>query len=129
MASNRGVAYMGTGKVEVQTIDFPGLTLGPRKCNNGVILKIVATNICGSDQHMVRGRTTAPTGLILGHEITGEVIEKGGDVEFLDVGDIVSVPFNIACGRCRSCKEGNTGIYLKRNEHEEFDALRGLLSH
>ncbi len=62
MASNRGVAYMGTGKVEVQTIDFPGLTLGPRKCNHGVILKIVATNICGSDQHMVRGRTTAPTG-------------------------------------------------------------------
>ena len=115
MASNRGVAYMGTGKVEVQTIDFPGLTLGPRKCNHGVILKIVATNICGSDQHMVRGRTTAPTGLILGHEITGEVIEKGGDVEFLDVGDIVSVPFNIACGRCRNCKEGKTGICLEVN--------------
>jgi glutathione-independent formaldehyde dehydrogenase len=106
---------MGTGKVEVQTIDFPGLTLGPRKCNHGVILKIVATNICGSDQHMVRGRTTAPTGLILGHEITGEVIEKGGDVEFLDVGDIVSVPFNIACGRCRNCKEGKTGICLEVN--------------
>lgn len=115
MASNRGVAYMGTGKVEIQTIDYPGLALGSRKCNHGVILKIVATNICGSDQHMVRGRTTAPTGLILGHEITGEVIEKGGDVEFLDVGDIVSVPFNIACGRCRNCKEGKTGICLEVN--------------
>src|SRR6266849_8613326 len=34
----------------------------------------ISTNICGSDQHMVRGRTTAPSGLILGHEITGEVI-------------------------------------------------------
>ena len=43
---------------------------------HGAILKIVSTNICGSDQHMVRGRTTAPAGLILGHEITGEVIEK-----------------------------------------------------
>jgi len=115
MASNRGVAYMGIGKVEIQTIDYPGLALGSRKCNHGVILKIVATNICGSDQHMVRGRTTAPTGLILGHEITGEVIEKGGDVEFLDVGDIVSVPFNIACGRCRNCKEGKTGICLEVN--------------
>ena len=115
MASNRGVAYMGTGKVEIQTIDYPGLVLGSRKCNHGVILKIVATNICGSDQHMVRGRTTAATGLILGHEITGEVIEKGGDVEFLDVGDIVSVPFNIACGRCRNCKEGKTGICLEVN--------------
>jgi glutathione-independent formaldehyde dehydrogenase len=40
-------------------------------------LRIVSTNICGSDQHMVRGRTTAPPGLVLGHEITGEVIEKG----------------------------------------------------
>src|ERR1700747_3210136 len=115
MASNRGVAYMGTGKVEVQSIDFPKLVIGSRKCEHGVILKIVCTNICGSDQHMVRGRTTAPKGLILGHEITGEEIEAGRDVEFVKVGDLVSVPFNIACGRCRNCKEGKTGICLHVN--------------
>ncbi len=115
MATNRGVAYMGPGKVEVQSIDFPKLALGNRKCDHGVILKIVSTNICGSDQHMVRGRTTAPQGLILGHEITGEIIEKGRDVEFLNVGDLCSVPFNIACGRCRNCKEGKTGICLNVN--------------
>ena len=115
MASNRGVAYMGPGKVEVLSIDYPKLALGDRKCEHGVILKIVATNICGSDQHMVRGRTTAPTGLVLGHEITGEVIEAGRDVEFVKVGDICSVPFNIACGRCRNCKEGKTGICLNVN--------------
>jgi glutathione-independent formaldehyde dehydrogenase len=115
MPSNRGVAYLGPGKVEVQSIDFPKLALGNRKCEHGVILKIVSTNICGSDQHMVRGRTTAPSGLILGHEITGEIIEKGRDVEFLNVGDLVSVPFNIACGRCRNCKEGRTGICLNVN--------------
>src|SRR5207344_1361973 len=115
MASNRGVAYMGPGKVEVQSIDFPKLELGSRKCEHGVILKIVSTNICGSDQHMVRGRTTAPLGLILGHEITGEVIEAGKDVEFIKVGDLVSVPFNIACGRCRNCKAGRTGICLNVN--------------
>ncbi len=125
MADNRGVAYLGTGQVEVQSIDFPKLELqdGPgvhpdnvgRKCEHGVILKIVSTNICGSDQHMVRGRTTAPEGLILGHEITGEVIEAGRDVEFIKVGDLVSVPFNIACGRCRNCKERKTGICLNVN--------------
>jgi glutathione-independent formaldehyde dehydrogenase len=115
MADNRGVAYVEPGKVEIQGIDFPKLALGTRKCNHGVILKIVTTNICGSDQHMVRGRTTAPTGFVLGHEITGEIIEKGSDVEFLDVGDIVSVPFNIACGRCRNCKERKTGICLNVN--------------
>jgi glutathione-independent formaldehyde dehydrogenase len=64
---------------------------------------------------MVRGRTTAEEGLILGHEITGEVIEAGSDVEFIHVGDVVSVPFNIACGRCRNCKEGKTGICLNVN--------------
>ena len=115
MASNRGVAYMGQGKVEVQSIDFPKLELGSRQCQHGVILKIVTTNICGSDQHMVRGRTTAPLGLVLGHEITGEIIEAGRDVEYLNVGDLVSVPFNIACGRCRNCKEGKTGICLNVN--------------
>ena len=101
--------------VEVQTTDYPELSLGTRSCQHGVILKVVATNICGSDQHMVRGRTTAPSGLVLGHEITGQVIEAGKDVEFISVGDIVSVPFNIACGRCRNCKEGKTGICLHVN--------------
>jgi glutathione-independent formaldehyde dehydrogenase len=115
MASNRGVAYMGPGVVEIHSIDFPKLALGNRKCEHGVILKIVSTNICGSDQHMVRGRTTAPKGLILGHEITGEVMEAGRDVEFIKVGDLVSVPFNIACGRCRNCKERATGICLNVN--------------
>ena len=115
MPSNRGVAYIKPGVVEVQTIDYPQLALGDRKCDHGVILKIISTNICGSDQHMVRGRTTAPAGMILGHEITGEIIECGRDVEFLKVGDIVSVPFNIACGRCRSCKERKTGVCLEVN--------------
>ncbi|MDA2937580.1 formaldehyde dehydrogenase, glutathione-independent [Acidobacteria bacterium AH-259-A15] len=115
MASNRGVAYIKPGVVEVQSIDYPQLALGDRKCHHGVILKIICTNICGSDQHMVRGRTTAPEGLILGHEITGEVIEAGRDVGFIKVGDIVSVPFNVACGRCRNCKEGKTGICLNVN--------------
>jgi glutathione-independent formaldehyde dehydrogenase len=125
VSGNRAVAYVGQGKVEVQDTPYPGLELrdGPgvnpanvgRKTPHGVILKTVATNICGSDQHMVRGRTTAPENLILGHEILGEVIEAGPDVEFIKVGDICSVPFNIACGRCRMCKEGKTGICLNVN--------------
>ncbi|MEV0350727.1 formaldehyde dehydrogenase, glutathione-independent [Nonomuraea sp. NPDC050680] len=120
MPGNRGVSYEGPGNVQVRETDYPEFELkdGPgvnpgnvgRKLPHAAILKTVATNICGSDQHMVRGRTTAPPGLILGHEITGEVIETGSDVEFIKVGDLVSVPFNIACGRCRNCKEGKTGV-------------------
>jgi glutathione-independent formaldehyde dehydrogenase len=116
---------MGPGKVEVQDIDFPTFELkdGPgvnpanvgRALPHAAILRVVSTNICGSDQHMVRGRTTAPEGLVLGHEITGEVIETGPGVEFIKEGDICSVPFNIACGRCRMCKQGDTGVCLNVN--------------
>src|ERR671921_1972797 len=125
VSGNRAVAYKGPGKVEVIDTDYPTFELkdGPgvnpanvgRKVNHGAILRTVATNICGSDQHMVRGRTTAPADLVLGHEITGEVVEVGSDVEVIKVGDIVSVPFNIACGRCRNCKERKTGICLNVN--------------
>ncbi len=116
MSKNRGVVYIGPGKVEVQAIDDPKLqNPDGKKIEHAVILKVVSTNICGSDQHMVRGRTTAQAGLVLGHEITGEVIERGADVEFLAIGDLVSVPFNVACGRCRTCKDGDTGVCLHVN--------------
>ncbi|TVT29419.1 formaldehyde dehydrogenase, glutathione-independent [Salinicoccus cyprini] len=125
MQGNRGVVYTGAGSVEVKDIEYPDLVLkaGPgvpesnvgRKCEHGVILKVITTNICGSDQHMVRGRTTAPEGLVLGHEILGEVIEVGRDVEFVKKGDIASVPFNIACGRCVMCREQKTHICLNTN--------------
>lgn len=116
MSKNRGVVYIKPGVVEVQDIADPKFE-DPRgrKISHGVILKVISTNICGSDQHMVRGRTSAPPGLVLGHEITGEVIEKGVDVEFIDIGDIVSVPFNVACGRCRTCRHGDTNVCMTVN--------------
>lgn len=121
---NRIVVYKGPGQVAVETVDYPKLEVPSdvarskgmtQKADHAVILRCVSTNICGSDQHMVRGRTTAPVGQTLGHEITGEVIEKGSDVQFLEVGDICTVPFNIACGRCRNCREGATGVCLNVN--------------
>src|SRR6195952_4477066 len=127
MTGNRAVTYQGPLKVEVESIDYPTFELrdGPgvnpanigRKVPHGAILKVVTTNICGSDQHMVRGRTTAPLGLVLGHEITGEVVEVGRDVEYRGVGDLVSVPFNVACGRCRNCTERRTDVCLNVNDH------------
>src|SRR5918911_3460544 len=124
MADNRVVVYKGPGEVAVEDIEYPKLEVPEevasamgmsKEAPHAVILKIISTNICGSDQHMVRGRTTAPVGQTLGHEITGEVVEKGSDVQFLEVGDICSVPFNIACGRCRNCREGATGVCVNVN--------------
>ena len=118
MSGNRAVAYKEPGVVEIIDTEYPTFELkdGPgvnpanvgRKVPHGVILRTVTTNICGSDQHMVRGRTTAPKNLVLGHEITGEVVEVGPDVEFIKVGDIVSVATTptfrwAAYGWIRSC--------------------------
>src|SRR5262245_58783456 len=60
---NKAVIYKGSGSVAVETIDYPTLELkdGPgvnpanvgRQIPHGVILKVAASNICGSDQHMV----------------------------------------------------------------------------
>ncbi len=124
MAGNRVVVYKSPGEVAVETTEYPTLELPDevvqglgvkKRAPHAAILKLVTTNICGSDQHMVRGRTTAPVGQTLGHEITGEVVEVGDDVLFAQPGDICSVPFNIACGRCRMCDEGKTGICLNVN--------------
>src|SRR5258708_6739726 len=116
MAGNRAVAYVGPRKLEIRNLNYPKL-VDPRgkKCEHGVILKLVVTNICGSDQHIYRGRFPAPSGMILGNENTGEVVEVGRDVEFIKTGDLVSVPFNVSCGKCRNCREQHTEICMHAN--------------
>jgi len=64
---------------------------------------------------MVHGRTDMPSGSLLGHEITGEVVAIGLDCVTTKVGDLVSVPFNVACGRCTNCKHGFTNACLVCN--------------
>jgi glutathione-independent formaldehyde dehydrogenase len=63
MATNRGVACIERGEVQVQSIDFRKLgdASSSKKIEHGVILKIISTNSCGSDQHIVRGRTALPS--------------------------------------------------------------------
>lgn len=82
---------------------------------NDVLIRITITNICGSDLHMYDGRTNVKSGLVFGHENTGEVIEVGKGVSRIKVGDMVSVPFNVACGFCKNCEAGSTGYCLTVN--------------
>src|SRR6185436_3925240 len=123
MAGNRAVTYIAPRKLEVKSYDYPKL-VGPKgqKCDHGVIVKLITTNICGSDLHIYRGRFPAPSGMILGHENTGEVVEVGSHVEFIKKGDIVSVPFNVACGKCRNCKNGHTDTCMNANDEVDCGA-------
>ncbi|TKA04694.1 glutathione-independent formaldehyde dehydrogenase [Actinacidiphila oryziradicis] len=80
-----------------------------------VLVKITTTNICGSDLHMYEGRTDMETGRVLGHENMGEVIAVGEAVDRVKVGDMVCMPFNIACGFCENCDKGLTAFCLTAN--------------
>lgn len=110
-SGNRAVVFHNARDMRVDNLEFPKLEMPNKaKAPHGVILKLVATNICGSDLHIYRGSFPVPEGMVMGHEMTGEVVEVGSDVEFIKVGDIVSVPFNVACGRCRNCKARRTDV-------------------
>jgi glutathione-independent formaldehyde dehydrogenase len=129
---NRCVVYKNRGEVEVVDIGYPKFEfpkeLGGGPVHHGVIIQLVATNICGSDQHMVRGRTEAVAGQTLGHEPTGIIVEIGRDVVTLKVGDLVSIPFNVSCGRCRMCKMGRTGVCARVNAVGGWGAAYGYVN-
>ena len=127
MASNRAVTFMGPGKLEVRDTGYPKLADPQgRKIQHAVILKLVTTNICGSDLHIYNGRFAAPAGMLMGHENTGEVVEVGSHVEYIKKGDMCSVPFNVACGTCANCKERHTEVCLRANEELGFCGAYGF---
>ena len=80
-----------------------------------VLVRVTTTNICGSDLHMYEGRTSLEKGRIIGHENLGEVVECGPSVWRVKVGDLVCVPFNVACGSCKNCESGMTSACLTMN--------------
>jgi threonine dehydrogenase-like Zn-dependent dehydrogenase len=96
----RANVWSGRNTVQVEEVPDPKI-LNERDA----IVKVSSTAICGSDIHLYDGYVpTMKKGDILGHEFMGEVVEKAGGVENLDVGDRVVVPFPIACGNCWSCR-------------------------
>jgi len=121
---NLAVVYMGKEEVQIKDIGYPQLKDPQgRAAPHAVIVKSIATNICGSDLHMYRGRTSYPPGRAFGHEITGEVVEKGSHVGSIQIGDWVSIPFNISCGTCENCKQRLTSLCLSVNPKQPGGAF------
>ncbi|GAB2578966.1 glutathione-independent formaldehyde dehydrogenase [Microlunatus antarcticus] len=106
----RALVYRGPKDVAVE--DVPDARI---ERPTDALVKVTATNICGSDLHMYEGRTDVEQGKVLGHENMGQVIEVGSAVDRVKVGDWVVLPFNIGCGFCKNCESGHTGFCLTAN--------------
>lgn len=80
----------------------------PKIGENDVLVKIMASGVCGTDVHYTKGRAMPPhIPLILGHEIAGNIEKIGTNVKDLVIGDRVLVHYVISCGRCAQCVQGN----------------------
>ncbi|GAA4165094.1 glutathione-independent formaldehyde dehydrogenase [Gryllotalpicola daejeonensis] len=106
----KAVVYHGPFDVSVETVEDPKI-----EAANDAIVRITSANICGSDLHPYEGRVEFEPGSVFGHENMGVVEEVGPGVNRVQVGDRVSVPFNLACGTCRNCTEGFTSACLRAN--------------
>lgn len=115
MSYQRAVVAAGAGTVCVVDVPFdglavphlPGVERRGERLEHGVVLRILATCICGSDLHSV-ANPELPLGIVCGHEATGVVEKIGRDVRRVRVGDVCSIPFNVSCGRCSYCDRGMT---------------------
>lgn len=106
----KAIVYNGPRDVSVQNVPDAKI-----EKPTDVLVRVTATNICGSDLHVYEGRTSFETGRVFGHENLGEVIEVGSGVDRVKVGDRVCLPFNIGCVFCENCEKSLTGFCLAAN--------------
>ena len=106
----KAAVYQGPRELSVENVSDPTI-----EHPSDVLVRVTASNICGSDLHMYEGRTAMETGRVLGHENLGEVVEVGSAVVSVKLGDRVCLPFNISCGFCRNCETGLTAFCLNTN--------------
>ena len=101
-------------KALVKSRPVPGLWLEevaiPEEGINDVLIRVLATGICGTDLHIYQwdewAQKTIPVPLVIGHEFVGEIAAVGSNVTDFYVGDIVSGEGHVVCGRCRNCLAG-----------------------
>lgn len=84
----------------------------PRPGTGQLLIKVRACGVCRTDLHVVDGDLTeGKMPIIPGHEIVGEVVERGAGVERFAIGDRVGVPWlGATCGTCRYCRSGRENL-------------------
>jgi len=94
----------------LELLDVPKPSAGPGQ----VVVRVLATSLCGTDNHIYRwdewaqGRIRLPR--IIGHELCGEVVEAGSGVTAVAVGDYVAAESHITCAVCFQCRTGNAHV-------------------
>ncbi|KAJ9319106.1 hypothetical protein DTO271D3_694 [Paecilomyces variotii] len=103
MSSNtmRAVVFKGPFNVALEERPIPKI-----EEPTDIVVKVIYTALCGSDLHVFRGIEVAEPGFIMGHELTGTVVEVGSAVKTVQKGDKVVSAFTTSCGECFYCKEG-----------------------
>ncbi|MDX1881103.1 NDMA-dependent alcohol dehydrogenase [Mycobacterium sp. SMC-18] len=97
----RAAVLWGLGqKWEVEEIDLDPPGAGE------VLVRLAATGLCHSDEHLVTGDLPIPLPVVGGHEGAGTVIECGVGVDEFAEGDSVILTFLPSCGRCSYCARG-----------------------
>jgi NDMA-dependent alcohol dehydrogenase len=71
-----------------------------------VLVKLTASGLCHSDEHLVTGDIPMPFPVVGGHEGAGVVVSVGGNVNHVAEGDSVVLSFLPSCGRCSYCARG-----------------------
>ena len=100
----KGVCFKSVGEVETLEMADPEI-----QQPTDAILKVTMAGLCGSDLHLFHGREVGvDQGTVMGHEVVGEVVAAGSDVNTLNVGDIAFAPFTTSCGKCFYCQSGLT---------------------
>ena len=93
------------GPLQVTSVADPGLE------PHGVIVEVKASGVCRSDWHGWVGHDPSiRLPHVPGHELAGVVCAVGREVHQWNVGDRVTVPFVLGCGRCAECRTGNQQV-------------------
>lgn len=105
----KAAVFIEPGKVEIKEVPKPQID-----GDNQAIIRIVRASVCGSDLWWYRGISERQTDTFIGHEAIGVVEETSADVDNIQVGDFVVVPFTHGCGHCVACLNGFEGDCLNR---------------
>jgi len=110
------------GRMDLRVEEVEKPAIGPED----VLVATKAVGICGSDLHLYRGTWTIETPRIIGHEMTGEVVEVGEKVSGWRTGARVAVEPVVSCGKCYWCKENTVNNYFCEEYYENVVGFFGL---